>query len=254
MHPNAIDLQAFACGDDAPHVASHVGECDACNAYVARAAGLAKEVPSTWAAKIAMLDAAATAHTAHTDERKPATVTAIGSRRTKIALAIAPFAAAAAILLWMGTREPVATLPFANGTSPRATAPPTALAINDTPDPDTTFKGGIQVAVVRERKGVQDRFTNAVRVRPGDRLRIEVALDRSQTILGAVMGEDGSYVELMPAGVRDAGTHFSEKATRVDEHPLRGTILVGTPEADRLARATHALAGLRTLPIEWEAP
>ncbi|MDB4997521.1 MAG: hypothetical protein JWM74_4953 [Myxococcaceae bacterium] len=241
MHPNAIDLQAFACGDDAPHVASHLADCDACNAYVARAGGLAKEAPR---AKLPTLDA---------------TVTAIGSRRSKIALAIAPFAAAAAVLLWMGTREPVATLPAANATSPRATAPPTALAINDTPDPDTTFKGGIQVAVVRERKGVQDRFTNAVRVRPGDRLRIEVALDRSQTILGAVMGEDGSYVELMPAGVRDAGTHFSEKATRVDEHPLRGTILVGTPEAVRLARSTHDfgghdLAGLRTLPIEWEAP
>jgi hypothetical protein len=249
MHPNAIDLQAFACGDDAPHVATHLHECDACTAYVARAGGLAKEAPR---GKLPTLDA--TVSDSDGSERKPATVTAIGSRRTKIALAIAPFAAAAAILLWMGTREPVATSPAANGTSPRATAPPTALAVNDTPDPDTTFKGGIQVAVVRERKGVQDRFTNAVRVRPGDRLRIEVALDRSQTILGAVMGEDGSYVELMPAGVRDAGTHFSEKATRVDEHPLRGTILVGTPEAVRLARTTHDLAGLRTLPIEWEAP
>jgi hypothetical protein len=244
MHPNAIDLQAFACGDDAPHVASHLGDCDACNAYVAKVGGLAKEAPR---AKLPLLDAGAT------DEKKPATVTAIGSRRSKVVLAILPFAAAAAVLLWMGTRDPAATSTTASA-SARPKAPPTALAQNDQPDPDTTFKGGIQVAVVRERKGVQDRFTNAVRVRPGDRLRIEVALDRSQTILGAVMGEDGSYVEIMPAAVRDAGTHFSEKSTRIDEHPLRGTILVGSPEAVALARTTHDLAGLRTLPIEWETP
>jgi hypothetical protein len=241
MHPNALDLQAFACGDDTPQVASHLSTCDACTDYVARASGLAK-APRTQPARELPVEG-----------EKVATVTPIRSRRATLGLAIAPFAAAAAVLLWMGTKDP---LPVATAIAPTpvtASAPPTALAMNQQPDPETTFKGGMQLAVVRERGGAQDRFTGAVRVRPGDRLRIEVALDRSETILGAVMGEDGSYVEIMPAGERAAGTHFSEKSTRVDEHPLRGTILVGSPEAVRLARTSHQTSGLRSIAIEWDA-
>jgi hypothetical protein len=243
MHPNAIDLQAFACGDDASRVASHLGACDACTAYVARAGGFAKKSPRT--------QPVPTVTSIESFRRRPA---------TRIALTLAPFAAAAAILLWMGTREPPArTTSGSSATSPTPTTPttpPAALALNDIAqpgDPDTTFKGGMQLAVVRERNGAQERFTGAVQVRAGDRLRIEVALDRSQTILGAVMGEDGSYLEVMPAGARDAGTHFSEKSTRIDERPLRGTVLIGSPEAVRLARTTHDFTGLRTLPIEWDA-
>lgn len=269
MHPNAIDLQAFACGDDAPHVASHLDACEACQAYVARTAGivnagaLASETPHLAALRALPSPQKSGERTA----AKAATVTPIGERakpsrqRAFTALTLAPFAIAAAALLWMGVRTPKTNVADADGhgiensanANNRGLAPPIALALNDKPDPDTTFKGGLQLAVVRERNGAQDRFTGPVRVQPGDRLRIEVAIDRTQTILGAVMGEDDSYVELMPAGAREAGTHFSEKATRVDEHPLRGTILVGAPEAVRLARTTHDFTGLRTLPIEWDA-
>jgi hypothetical protein len=121
-------------------------------------------------------------------------------------------------------------------------------------EPDTQFKGGPQVAVVRERGGAQARFSRAVQVRPGDRIRVEVALDREQAILGAVLGDDGSYLELMPEAVRGPGTHFSEKSAKFDAAPTRGTILIGTREAVARARATRQLDGVTTVRVEWEAP
>jgi hypothetical protein len=119
--------------------------------------------------------------------------------------------------------------------------------------PETTFKGGIQVAVVRERAGQQSRFTGRVPVRPGDRIRVEVALDREQAILGAVLGDDASWLELLEDGVRQPGTHFSERSARVDATPLTGTIVVGAPEAVRRARETRRFEGVSVVRIDWEA-
>ena len=107
--------------------------------------------------------------------------------------------------------------------------------------------------MIRERDGAQTRFTQTVRVRPGDRLRIEVAVDRPQMLAGAVLGDDGTYVEMMLDGVRGPGTHFSERAARVDARPLQGTVVVGRPDAIRRARETGKVAGLTTLRVEWEA-
>ena len=110
----------------------------------------------------------------------------------------------------------------------------------------------MQIAVVRDRAGEQARFASGVRVRPGDRLRVEVALDREQAILGAVLSDDGSYLEVMPLAVRGPGTHFSEKSAKIDGAPTYGTIVIGTPEAVARARATKQLDGVSSLRVEWE--
>ena len=90
-------------------------------------------------------------------------------------------------------------------------------------------------------------------MKPGDRLRVEVALDREQTILAAVMGEDASWLELMPDGVRPPGTHFSERSARVDASPLRGTILVGAPGAVQRARQTKRFDDVATVRVDLGA-
>ena len=122
-----------------------------------------------------------------------------------------------------------------------------------TAEPDTQFKGGMQVAVVRERGGAQARFSSTVRVKPGDRLRVEVALDHEQAILGAVLADDGSYLELMPQAVRGPGTHFSERSAKIDAAPTRGTIIIGRPEAVARARETKSFEGVTTLRVELES-
>src|SRR5262249_24304815 len=119
----------------------------------------------------------------------------------------APLAAAAAlVLLLRGPTEERRTFVVQRG--------PALHRSHVTPseDPDTTFKGSLQVSVVRELGKVQSQFVDKVTVKPGDRLRIQVAIDRPRSILAGVLGDDGTFAELMPEGIREAGTHSSEKS------------------------------------------
>jgi len=231
-HPSAFELEAFAVGEDSDAVVAHVDACAACKAYVEKARGLSSRARGSMEKVLGPAQRA--------EKRR---------RFVLIVSAAAPLLAAAAAVLLL--RAPHADPNVATSPPASAAPPPTMLAQND---PDTTFKGGLQLAVVRERTGAQDRFVTAVRVRPGDRLRIEVALDRSQAILAGVMGDDGSWVELMPEAVRPAGTHFSEKSVRIDDHRANGTILVGAPDDVRRARDSKRFEGVRALPIAWEGP
>jgi hypothetical protein len=231
-HPNSLDLEAFACGEPIARVATHLPECTTCTAFVERLKGAA--APPTVRID-RLIDGAK-----HREQRRRFAFAA-----STVAV---PLAAAAALLLFL--RAPGDTKKPAASSAPSAVEAPIAMA---DPDPETTFKGAIQIAVIRERSGQQSRFTDRVTVRPGDRLRVEVALDREQAILAAVMGEDGSWLELMPEGMRRAGTHFSERSARVDTSPLRGTVIAGPPDAVARARATKQFEGVGIVHVEWEA-
>jgi hypothetical protein len=238
QHPSSLDLEAFACGDAVPKVADHLADCAACGAFVDRARGLASEHAAGGGARLVV---------ARAEKRARGQIAVLA-----IAVAV-PIAAAAAALLWARTPEPTAG-PVAIATP--ATATSIAMTAPSAPDPETTFKGGVSVAVVRERAGAQARFTSVVPVRAGDRLRVEVALDREQAILAAVIGDDDSYLELMPEAVRGAGTHFSELSARVDERPTRGLVVAGTPDAVTALRKAPGVGrrfdGLATVRVEWE--
>ncbi len=278
------------------NTAAHVAACSACSAFVEKVHTLLSGSPSAATADDAVARAVArmTSITSEQGESGPSHATAARStepRETRESRAktkthdtkrrlwlvttsvITPLAAAAAILLLTRSQGlPAAAVPSA--VPPPAA--PTVSAFTSGPqgdrvlmgkqphaaagDPDTTFKGGPQIAVVRERAGRQERFVSVVPVRPGDRLRVEVALDREQAILGAVLADDGSYLELMPQGVRGAGTHFSEKSAKIDASPTRGTILIGTPEAvararDSVKREPHQqlqIEGVATIRVDVE--
>ena len=268
-HPNSLDLEAFAVGEPLPSAfTGHLEECIACAELVDRLRALVATGPSAAEAEDAVSRAVARA----TVRVEPSRVAANdlepsrqergggqGEKRKLWVLAtsvITPLAAAAAILLLART-EPLSTAtPSPSTTVARIQMAPFPSAPLSAPagDPETQFKGGPQVAVVRERAGEQARFSGTVRVRPGDRIRVEVALDREQAILGAVLGDDGTYLELMPESLRGPGTHFSEKSAKFDGAPTRGTILIGTREAVARARATRVLDGVTTVRIEWESP
>lgn len=253
-HPHAIDLEALAAGEVSPPVVEHVESCALCMQYVERARGLVNAGPVV---RLDVSELARDLDLEHSTELRSgaAALTAPRSRAGMrswgmVATLTGAMAAAAAVVLWVhpwtGSSE---------RSAPVAMAPPSPSLVEGPPsEPDTRFKGSMQVAVIRERGDGQVRFAGPLRVKPGDRLRVEVALDRQQDILGAVLGEDGSYLELMPAGVRDAGTHFSELSARVDANPLRGVILVGAPGAIARARVTRNFDGLVVVPIDWETP
>jgi hypothetical protein len=217
MHPNSLDLEAFAVGEETESVKTHLVDCADCRAFVEKLGGLAP-VPMPKPAP------------------KPLRLMSFPIKGASILVPLA----AAALFFFVLRRPPTADI-----------VGPVSTASHQTVDPETTFKGGIQVAIVRDRGGNQQRYVQNATIRPGDRLRVEVALDREQAILAGVLGDDDSWLVLME-GTRSPGTHFSEKSARVDETPLRGTVIVGSPEAVDLARKTRDFKGVKALRLEWE--
>jgi hypothetical protein len=268
-HPSSLDLEAFACGEvSGPcKVAEHLAVCDACAAFVARLGALTGPTAAQADALIAralarvveIKPSVASSHVASVASAGSAEKQSRKSSKGRLWLVttsiITPLAAAAAVLLLARSNPDSKLARPAPAPSTTSTAPDRILMAplpGSVSEPDTTFKGGLQIAVVRDRGGEQARFASGVRVRPGDRLRVEVALDREQAILGAVLSDDGSYLELMPLAVRGPGTHFSEKSAKIDGSPTYGTIVIGTPEAVARARATRQLDGVVSLRVEWE--
>lgn len=237
-HPSSIDLEAFATGEVLASVAGHIGGCAACAAFVERIRDAAQTQSPERAAAVVARAALREAPPPAASSRKPTWI-------FRAATVAVPLAAAAAVLLVLQRR------PAGDGvTSP--IAPPAETPTSEPSAASVSFKGSLQAAVIRERSGAQERFTDRVGVRPGDRLRVEVALDREEAVCAAVLGDDASWLELMSEATRSPGTHFSERAARVDDTPLRGTILVGAPAAMSRARASKKTDGLTAIPIEWE--
>ena len=279
IHPNTIDLEAFACGDAIEGIDAHVAECEACSHFVAKAKALSSTTDDAAEGLLARAllvssveveqsnasvssDEAAAELAANDHDVKAPVAKPKRSFWFVASTVITPLAAAAAILLL--TRTAPLPQPEAPTTPSSATATAASTQTSPTPvaagssgatgadDQGTSFKGSVQIAVVRERAGAQSRLLGDVEVRSGDRLRVEVALDREQAILGAVIADDGAYLEIMPARIRGRGTHYSEKSARIDEHPIAGTIVIGTPEAVAKARTTMKFDGLITMRVQPE--
>lgn len=234
-HPNSLALEAFACGEPSEPIAAHVRDCSACGSFVERLRGALSSGPSKKRAAEVVGRVAS---------RSPERRRWLFSAGT-IAVPLVAAAALVFLVRTPSTREALVPPPAAESTTARPLP---------TEAPETTFKGSAQVAVIRERGGHQERFTGRVPVQAGDRLRVEVALDREQDILGAIMGDDGSWLELMPDATRGPGTHFSDRSARVDASPLSGTILVGSHAAVERARSSHRFDDVTTVRVEWSAP
>lgn len=249
-HPNSLDLEAFACGEPVASVDGHLRECADCASFVERLRGAMSAGPSLARAALAVAQAERADGESVRASRDRSAPAALDTRPRRLAMA-GPVAAslAAALFLVLFVRTPSTTVPSSLVLPP--SRPSTTVAAD--PSPETTFKGDIQIAVIREREGEQARFTGKVDVKPGDRLRVEVALDRQQAIVAAVLGDDGSWLELMSEGGLPPGTHFSDRTARVDSSPLHGTIVVGSPEAMAHARSSGRLDEVTTIRVEWSS-
>lgn len=114
------------------------------------------------------------------------------------------------------------------------------------------FKGGLQIAIVRERGTDQERFASVVAVRPGDRFRVEVSLDRERPVTAGVLASDGSWLTVLAPALLAPGTHLSERAAAVDDHPIDGVVIAGIPADVERARATRDFTGVTVLAIHPE--
>jgi hypothetical protein len=241
-HPSSMALEAFACGEDSPSVAAHVADCTACSSFAQRAKDAMGPFERT-----SDIEARVRKAIARVPSEGNVTVPAQNVVRLlrRASYAMPALAAAAGLVFWI---RPGRVPTVISGVTP------TAGVVAGNYGPGTTFKGGAQLAVIRLRGEGQERLTGAVRVRPGDRLRVEVALDHEEAILAGILTDAGEFTELMPEAARGTGTHFSEQAARVDHAPSPGWIVCGTRAQIDVVRATKSVTGLSAMRVEWEAP
>jgi hypothetical protein len=218
LHPTAPKLDAIAAGAPPGSIAAHLEACNACTAYVAR------------------MTVEANAFRAHADPRafaEAVRMRAARQRRAARAWIAAPMvAAAAAAVLWLQA-------------TPGVLATDTGLATSSGPaNAGERFKGGLSVAVVRERGGRQERLTGPFEVRASDRVRVEIAVDRDEAITAGLLSSDGTWTVLEAPVTLSAGTHYSDLAARFDETPTDAVLLVGPPADVERARASRNFDGV----------
>lgn len=232
-HPPAFELETLAVDPAAVSASTraHAEGCEACRSYVAALTNGARDFAARAGSADAFVEKIALRAGAD-DERRPSVVPLPRVLRARVLWAAAPLAAAAIALVLL--RPAVRR-------SPQDDREPGAEST------DTTFKGALAIAVIRERQGAQERVTGDVEVRPFDRIRLEVALDTPRPIAAGVLSDDGAWANLVVPTLLDGGTHFSELSVRFDESPTDGVLIVGDPDAVARARATHDLRGVRVL-------
>jgi hypothetical protein len=214
-HPDATRLDALAAGDEDTEASQHVATCTACAEYVAELSGAARTFANTAQAPQAFVQSL------RQSRRGP---------QWRFALVVIPVLAAAAMLVVFMRAE-------------RFEAD-TAHSVA------TRFKGALQLAVVRERSGRQERFNGKVTVKPRDALVVELAVAEAQELSAAFLGSDGSFVLLLSPRRLSGGTHHSERAARFDDRPTSGTVIAGSPEAVERARRTRSFADVAVLSVD----
>lgn len=224
-HPPARCLDALAAGDLDSGASAHVESCEACTRYVDQLRERAARFRDENDARAFVARAVSRAGT------RPAR-----SPVAHVARAMFPVVAAAALLLVLVRARPQ------GGARPPAT---TAEQVARTGGPpEARFKGGLVVVLVREREGVQQRFSGPLQVLAGDRLRVEVSTDHDGALAAGLLTDDGEWVQLLASSELEAGTHYSELAARFDDSPTRATLVVGDPGAVDRARRTRDFGGV----------
>ncbi|HLK90553.1 MAG TPA: hypothetical protein VKZ18_11700 [Polyangia bacterium] len=232
LHPTGARLDALVTGDADAHATAHVASCAACSAYVEQ---LRREVDAFAAAPRPEPEAFVQAV-----NRRRAADEARRHRGRWLGATTSALALAACVALFVHERPPAL---------PVTEAPVAAPSVGP-----IRFKGGSQVAVVVERHGTQSREIGSLNIAPGDRIRVEIALDHDDDIQAGVVADDGTWVALQPAAHLGAGTHFSEGAIAFDQRVDPGWVIVGPPDAVARARSTRDFSGVHAIRIHPVAP
>jgi hypothetical protein len=244
-HPPSFRLDAHAAGDEEAAVGTHLSECGPCRTYVDAmklgAAAFAADNETSAAAFLSQLrgrepKAAESVPLVAAAQPTKATGKMGGNLRlVKVAWIAAPMLAAAAAVFFVVRPVP--------SPAPRLPMESTAR---------TRFKGDLQLTIVRDRDGYQQKLSAEVPVRPRDRIRVEIGVSDERPIVVGMFGKDGTWVPLLLPAVLEAGTHISERAAQFDDSPTEGWILAGHPDAVESAKKTRIFDEIMAIPVVRE--
>lgn len=230
IHPASYRLDALLLGTSDAETSAHVSECAECTEYLAKLeSAMHASSPENEAADT---DAFMAKLAKRGSEPQPGTVRRLRAIPRALPYASVIVALAAAIFLYVRAVPHVAN-------PPEEVDGPNAVR----------FKGGMQLAVVRDRNGVQERFTDVALIQSGDRLRAEIATDHEGPIEIGILQTDGAYLPLLAPTALPLGTHFSDRAAKVDDHASPGWVIAGHPDEVKRARETKDLSRVRVIPI-----
>jgi hypothetical protein len=108
--------------------------------------------------------------------------------------------------------------------------------------------------VIVEHRGVQSRELGSLLIAPGDRIRVEIALDHEESVTAGVLTEAGEWAELQPQVRFGPGTHFSEKSIAFNGKVEEGWVVVGPTAAVERARQTRDFRVVHAIRIRAVAP
>lgn len=114
-----------------------------------------------------------------------------------------------------------------------------------------SLKGALSASVLRLRGSTQTVHHGELGVAPGDRLRLQLVVSEATVLSAGVLVDDGSWVTLFSSQPFSAGRHFPERTLDVTADPKTGRIIVGEPDAVRLARDGRD-AAVETIDVRWE--
>lgn len=216
-HPAGPRLDAFlvGCGDE--ETRTHVEKCDACAKYL--------ETLSRAATRFARDDAKAKSFVASVRGREAWNESRRRRARTASMFSVAALAAGLLVFVDFPSSTPAGER--------KSTVPASVEGVGS-----TRFKSGsgMQVAVFVEHAGAQSRRTGEMELEPGDRIRLEVALDHDALVAAGVLADTGEWAELQAPALMAAGTHYSEQSIEFEGEVPPGFILVGESAAVEAAR------------------
>jgi hypothetical protein len=229
-HPDALRLDALALGGKDEQARAHLGACAACAAYVSATAKGALAFREDEGGRADAFVAAV-----QRARERSGGARSRSARGAWVASSTAVLALAAGALLYVHQRPP------------RGYAGPVESPMNEGP---VRFKGGMQTIPIVEHAGVQSRRTSGLELEPGDRVRLEIALDHSERIEAGVLTDEGEWSVLQDPALLSPGTHYSERSILFEGDVPSGWLLVGDEEAVERARRTRDLHEVTAIRVQ----
>jgi hypothetical protein len=225
-HPDGSRLDAIAIGAGDEETRAHIAGCRACASYVDAVARGAEAFAKSEATR-------ADAFVQAVRRRERAAVPRFawaGGVASALALA-------AGVILIVRSREAPMHRDRAESV--------------ETPEGPVRFKGGMRIAIIVEHAGAQSLQTGALALEPGDRIRLEIALDHDVRLAAGVLADNDSWADLQPPALLASGTHYSEQSITFDNEVPSGWVLIGSEDAVAHARKNrdfHEVTAIRVRP------
>ena len=240
-HPSLFRLKAHLGGETDPVVALHLSTCAECAASVEHLERQRQEFLARGPAPEAFADQVM--RRAQKGDQAPAPR---GRRSGMGRWAWAGVAAAASVLValamvWQHPGRPGPGVVPGSGFEPGAGS--------------RTRGAGLQLKLVRIRKGRTSRHVEPSSVAVGDEINVELSLSGPMRVSAGLLGDDGAWLPLFEARKLGPGVHHGDRALTVEGEPGAGWLLAGPADLVRKAVARRrpdaaGITAVRVLPAK----